>query len=177
MTAQSPVPIWDPVVRVFHWTLATTVIVDYWWADPGSDLHDWIGYLAAAAVAVRVGWGFLGSGHARFDDFTPSVRGLREHLAELRARRVPLDSGHNPIGALMIYAVFLLIAVLAVTGWLHEEVDALYGNGFLQETHELAAHTLWIFALVHVVSVFAVQWLGRIELVRPMITGWRRRRS
>jgi len=74
----------------------------------------------------------------------------------------------------MIYLVFLLITILTVTGWLHEEVDALFGNDFLQETHELAAHVLWIAALVHIASVFVVQHIGKIELVRPMITGRRR---
>jgi len=168
------VAVWDPVVRGFHWTLAASVIAAYWFTDPGGDLHNWIGYLAAAAVAVRVVWGFAGRGHARFSSFTPTPERLREHLEALRSRTVPLDTGHNPLGALMIYAVFLLVAVLTVTGWLHEEVDALFGNQFLQDTHELAAHALWICAVIHVVSVFVVQQLGRIELVRPMITGRRR---
>jgi len=160
-------------VRVFHWTLAAAVIVDYWLTDPGSDLHNWIGYVAAAAVLARIVWGFVARGHARFDSFTPSLARIREHMEALSSREIPLDSGHNPLGALMIYLVFLLIAVLAITGWMHEEIDALFGNDLLQEIHELAAHTLWICALLHVVSVFVVQYVGRIDLVRPMITGRR----
>lgn len=174
MNGPASVEIWDPVVRGFHWTLATAVLVDYWVTDPGSDLHNWIGYLAAAAVAVRIVWGFVGTRHARFASFAPSRARLHDHLAALQTRTVPLDSGHNPVGALMIYAVFLLVAVLTVTGWLHEEIDALFGNAFLQETHELAAHALWLCAIVHVASVLVVQYVGRIELVRPMITGRRR---
>ena len=174
MKQAASIEIWDPVVRGFHWTLASTIIIDYWVTDPGSDLHNWIGYLAAAAVLVRIVWGFAGRGYARFDSFTPSVARLREHADALRSRTVPLDSGHNPLGALMIYVVFFLVAALTITGWLHEEVDALFGNDFLQETHELAAHALWICALIHIASVFVVQQVGRIELVRPMITGHRR---
>lgn len=170
----APVRVWDPLVRALHWMLAGAVLVNYWLTESGSDLHTWVGYLAAAVVLVRIVWGFAGRGHARFDAFTPSMAGIREHIEAMASRRMPLDSGHNPLGALMIYLMFLLIAVLAVTGWLHEEVDALYGNDLLQEIHELAAHTLWICALLHVLAVFVVQHLGRIELVRPMITGWRR---
>ena len=177
MNEPASIPIWDPLVRVFHWTLAVLVIVDYWFTESGSDVHNWVGYAAAAAVAVRIVWGFAGAGHARFDDFTVSLSGVREHLQALSARRVPLDSGHNPLGAMMVYLVFFLVAVLALTGWLHEEIDSLYGNDLLQKTHELAAHALWIAALIHVASVFLVQQYGRIELVRPMITGRRRRRD
>ncbi|MDZ7669872.1 MAG: cytochrome b/b6 domain-containing protein [Gammaproteobacteria bacterium] len=174
MGEPASIQIWDPVVRGFHWTLAAAVITDYWFTDPGSDLHDWIGYLAAAAVVVRIVWGFIGSGYARFDSFTPSRARIREHLRALSARQVPLESGHNPLGALMIYVVFFLIAILTVTGWMHEEIDALFGNDLLQEIHELAAHLLWIAALVHVASVIVVQYAGRVELIRPMITGRRR---
>lgn len=167
--------IWDPVVRVLHWSLAALVLIDYWLTEPGSSVHDWLGYLAMAIVVLRIVWGFTGRGHARFSAFTPSLARLREHWAALSARSVPIDSGHNPLGALMIYAVMFLVTALAITGWLHEEIDALFGNDFLQKTHELAAHALWISAIIHVLSVFVVQYYGRVELVRPMITGRRRR--
>lgn len=177
MSRPEAVEIWDPVVRGFHWTLAAAVITVYWLTDPGSDLHNWVGYLAAAAVAVRIVWGFVGVGNARFENFTPSVARLREHLQALSSRNVPLKSGHNPLGALMIYLVFFLVVALTVTGWLHEEIDVLFGNEFLQESHALAGHVLWILALIHVVSVIAVQYVGRIALISPMITGRRRPRS
>jgi cytochrome b len=118
----------------------------------------------------------VGQGYARFDTFVPSRERFREHMAAMMARTIPADSGHNPLGALMIYLVFLLVAVLTVTGWMHEEIDALFGNDLLQEIHEVAAHTLWICALLHVAAVFLVQYVGRIDLVRPMITGRRKPR-
>lgn len=163
-------------MRILHWTLAVAVVVNYWVTEPGSDIHTWIGYTATAVVAARIIWGFVGRGYARFDTFTPSIERLREHTAALVSGSIPTDSGHNPLGALMIYLVLVLVAVLATTGWMHEEIDALYGNELLQEIHALAAHTLWIAAVVHVVAVFLVQYVGRIELVRPMITGRRRSR-
>ncbi|WP_405219874.1 cytochrome b/b6 domain-containing protein [Lentisalinibacter sediminis] len=174
MTRPASVVIWDPLVRVFHWTLAVIVVANYWLTESGEDIHTWLGYTAAAAVLARVVWGFLGTKHARFADFPVSLARIREHFRELAARKLPVDSGHNPLGAIMVYLMFLLVAVLACTGWLHEEVDALYGNELLQQVHAYAAHTLWIGALVHVAAVFVVQYTGRIELVRPMITGRRR---
>jgi len=176
LTRSESVAVWDPVVRIFHWTLAAIVLANYWLTEPGEDVHTWLGYTAAAGVLGRIFWGFLGTKHARFADFPVSRARIRSHLRELAARRLPADSGHNPFGAVMIYLVFLLVAVLACTGWLHEEVDALYGNELLQQVHAYAAHTLWIGALIHVAAVFIVQYVGRIELVRPMITGRRRLR-
>ncbi len=174
MSGPASVVIWDPVVRIFHWTLAAVVVANYWLTEPGEDVHTWLGYTAVAAVLVRVVWGFLGTKHARFADFPVSLAALREHFGELRARALPADAGHNPLGAMMIYLMFFLVGLLACTGWLHEEVDALYGNDLLQQVHAYAAHTLWIGAMIHVAAVFIVQHVGRIELLRPMITGRRR---
>lgn len=176
MSRSASVVIWDPVVRIFHWALAAIVLANYWLTEPGEDIHTWLGYTAAAAVLARAVWGFVGTKHARFADFPVSLTRIREHFRELAARKLPADSGHNPLGAIMVYLMFLLVAVLACTGWLHEEVDALYGNALLQQVHAYTAHTLWIGALVHIAAVFAVQCVGRIDLVRPMITGRRRLR-
>ena len=177
MNRPASIVIWDPVVRIFHWTLAVLVLANYWLTEAGEDVHTWLGYTAAAAVLVRIVWGFTGTQHARFADFPVSLSGMREHLRELVARRLPADSGHNPFGAAMIYLMFFLVGVLVCTGFLHEEVDALYGNDLLQQVHEIAAHTLWICALIHVAAVFIVQYVGRIDLLRPMITGRRRLRQ
>jgi len=161
-------------VRIFHWTLAGIFLANYWVTEPGKDIHTWLGYAALLAVVLRIIWGFLGTKRARFCDFSITLAGIREHTRQLANRSVPADSGHNPMGAIMIYLMLALVVVLACTGILHEHVDALYGNDLLQQVHRLAAHTLWIAALIHVVAVLAVQYIGRIELVRPMITGRRR---
>lgn len=174
MSRSASIVIWDPVVRIFHWTLAAIVLANYWLTDSGEDIHTWLGYAAASAVLIRVGWGFFGGKHARFADFPISLARIREHLGELSARSLPADSGHNPLGAIMIYLMFLLVLLLVSTGWLHQEVDALYGNDLLQRVHAYAAHALWAGALIHVAAVFIMQYVGRIELVRPMITGRRR---
>ncbi len=174
MARPASILIWDPAVRIFHWALAAIVLANYWLTEAGEDIHTWLGYAAAAALLARIVWGFLGTEHARFADFPVTLAGIRKHLRQLSARRIPADSGHNPLGAAMIYLMFLLVAVLVCTGFLHEEVDALYGNDLLEEVHRVTAHTLWIASLIHVAAVFVVQHLGRIELVRPMITGRRR---
>lgn len=66
------VRIWDPLVRVFHWSLALSVLLAWISAEGWGRWHEWIGYGTLALVAVRLAWGFVGSRYARFAAF---VRG------------------------------------------------------------------------------------------------------
>ena len=61
--------VWDRFVRFFHWALVACVVLNYTVVEEGDDLHQWLGYAAAALVAARVVWGFVGSTHARFANF------------------------------------------------------------------------------------------------------------
>ncbi|GAB3311512.1 cytochrome b/b6 domain-containing protein [Haliea atlantica] len=177
MSGPASLPVWGPFIRIFHWSLAVAVVTNYWFTEGGSDLHVWIGYAASLAVLARIAGGLAGRGHARFDSCPVNRETIREHVLALRQRNLPPDSGHNPLGALMIYLMFLLIAILAISGTLHEQIDALYGDPLLQGIHAFAAQVLWVCAMTHVAAVFLVQALGRIQLVRPMITGYRQLRN
>lgn len=63
-------PVWDLFVRVFHWTLVGCVLLNQFVLEEGETPHEWAGYLAAALVVARFVWGFIGSRHARFSDFS-----------------------------------------------------------------------------------------------------------
>ena len=66
------VAVWDRFVRLFHWSLVGCVLVNAFLLDDGETLHRWLGYTASALVLARIVWGFVGSRHARFDDFFPT---------------------------------------------------------------------------------------------------------
>lgn len=63
-------PVWDRFVRVFHWTLVSSVLLNYFVLEEGEAPHEWVGYLATALVVARAVWGFIGSPHARFAAFS-----------------------------------------------------------------------------------------------------------
>jgi cytochrome b len=72
--AVAKVYVWDPVVRLFHWTLVAAFAVAYLTEDP---LIVQVGacYVVGLLLVTRVIWGFVGAGHGRFSDFTYSPHG------------------------------------------------------------------------------------------------------
>ncbi len=175
MASQS-VRVWDPFVRVFHWLTASLFLGNYLlsdedlWLEGGSRLHRWVGYSLAGLVIARVLWGFIGSHHARFRNFVPSLGQLQAYIRELRRGRHPYYLGHNPAGALMI--LFLLVGLLAtaLSGWLLT-LERFHDQGWLEGLHGLLANSLMAAVVVHVLAVLLVSLKTRDKLVRAMLTG------
>ena len=89
--APSATKVWDPFVRIFHWSLVTCVVLNQFVLEDGKTAHEWVGYTASALVLARVVWGFVGSRHARFSDFFPTPGRLARHVQALRRTREHLD--------------------------------------------------------------------------------------
>jgi len=119
-------------------------------------------------------WGFIGPPNARFKNFFPSFSGIKNHFYELKQRKMKQEQGHNPLGGLMVFAILVLFLVQAVTGFLREEIDALYGDSFLTSLHGISANIIFALVIIHIIAVFITAYLGKIELIRPMINGKRR---
>lgn len=170
--------IWPWWVRLAHWTLVLVFVADYFVLEPGSSLHNWLGYGATLLVGLRIALGFFTSNHyASFSSCDLSKGAFRHHFHEFKDRQLNPAAGHNPLGWLMVFAFWALLLVLAVTGFLAEEVGYFFGNRVLDAIHIWAADAMLIAALIHVASVFVVALWGRVPLVRPMITGYRKTRK
>lgn len=167
-------PVWDRFVRVFHWTLVSCVLLNYFVLEEGDPPHEWAGYLAAALVVARFVWGFIGSRHARFSDFFPTPSRLKHHLQAMRSGQPEHHWGHNPLGALMMFLLMGLVIALGITGWM-QGTDAYFGEEWLQELHELLAHALLISAGLHAASAIVMGRIVRTRLVKAMVTGTKER--
>lgn len=174
MTGQRDIVIWDAFIRVYHWLLVILFSLNYFVLEPGGTLHQLAGYSIVALITARFVWGFYGSHHARFANFKPSRSALRKHLAHLHQRQLPATSGHNPVGALMIYALMGLFVLQAGSGFLMEEVDYFFGSDPVNTFHAYTADAIFVLVLIHIAAVVLVGQLGRIQLIRPMLTGKRR---
>jgi cytochrome b len=172
--SESSRPVWDRFVRVFHWTLVGTVLLNQFALEEGEALHEWAGYLAAALVVARIVWGFIGSRHARFADFFPTPSRLRRHLQALRSGRPEHHWGHNPFGALMMFLLMGLVLALGLTGWM-QGLDAFWGEEWLQDLHETFADGLLLAAGLHAASAIVMGRFERTRLVKAMVTGVKER--
>jgi cytochrome b len=109
------VRVWDPLVRLFHWTVVTGCAINLI-AEDGNKVHRTVGYVVAGAVVVRILWGFIGRGHALFTDFVPRPSELSNYVRVLVARREARYIGHNPAGSVMILALLGALIGVSVTG-------------------------------------------------------------
>ncbi|HJV43234.1 cytochrome b/b6 domain-containing protein [Caulobacter sp.] len=107
---------WDPVVKLTHWTVVAAIIANALITEEGSDAHVWVGYALAATLALRLIWGVIGPAEARFTAFPPSPRRALAHIREIAAGKKSEHASHNPLGALMVYAIWSTLAVIVVTG-------------------------------------------------------------
>ena len=54
------VAVWDPLLRVLHWSLAASVLIAWFTANIFDKVHEIAGYAALVLAAGRVVWGFIG---------------------------------------------------------------------------------------------------------------------
>ena len=172
---QSPatVRVWDPLVRIFHWSLVGLFTFAFLTGDEWQTPHETAGYIIAGLIAFRVIWGFVGSRHARFFSFIyrPStVAGFVADTVRMKARRY---LGHNPAGGLMVIALLIVIIAISVTGWMMT-TDAYWGVGWVEDLHEVSAFSALSLIALHIGGVIVASFEHGENLVRAMVTGRKR---
>lgn len=116
MTAATTTRNWDPVVKLTHWSIVLAILANALFTEEGSAAHVWVGYALAAILALRLLWGLVGPADARFTAFPPSPARALRHVGEIRRGEKAEHKSHNPLGALMVYAIWSCLAVIIATG-------------------------------------------------------------
>lgn len=168
--------LWDPLVRLCHWSLAIVFFANYFFTEEGDAWHRWLGYYAAAWVLVRLLWGFIGTPAARWADFWPTPARLAAHLRALLGWRPFHRLGHSPIGALVMILMLALMFGLGVTGFLLEEVDYFWGEDLPRDIHVFFADALFALVCLHLLAALVESLRLGENLPLSMITGRRRKR-
>lgn len=177
--------VWDLPTRLFHWLLvgavATAAITGFLAPERWLDVHYWSGSFIGFLVVFRLVWGFVGSWYARFKSFLFPLPETLAHLRALSQRRTSHYTGHNPAGALMVFALLGTLTVLTITGLLilggQENIGLLAGfvpyalGAAVVEFHELLAFALLALIAAHIIGVLTESLLSKENLVRAMITG------
>lgn len=167
------VKVWDPFVRVFHWSLVTAFTVAWLTAEEWDRAHEWSGYVAAGLVILRILWGLVGSRYARFSQFVRRPRVVIEYLSDMTKFREKRYLGHNPAGSAMIVVLLLGMIVLAGTGWMAMQ-PASAGMKWAEDVHEVIANTMLLLVGVHVAGVIVASIRHGENLARSMVTGLKR---
>ena len=179
--------VWDPVVRVFHWSLVFFFLVDYISGEDFELVHVWSGYIIILLLAVRVAWGFVGTQHARFIDFVTRPKTAKQYFIDTLRKRAPRYLGHNPAGGWMI---LLLIASLLLTTFsgiaLYAAAEhagpladtfisgSKYWKGIFKDLHEFFANFSVLLVVIHIGGVIIESNIHKENLVRSMWTGYKR---
>lgn len=171
------VRVWDGFVRTLHWTLAAAVatcwISGHWPPGHFDDVHHTAGYVAGAAVVLRVIWGFTGGRYARFAQFARGPRAVLAYARAMRSRREPRHLGHNPLGGWMVLLLWGTAAALVISGWLYT-TDWLWGYEWLSDLHAALAWLIATLVLGHLGGVIATSWRHRENLLGAMLSGSKR---
>jgi cytochrome b len=168
------VPVWSRFVRLFHWSLVATVALAWITSEVGRGLHEPIGWVMVALLALRLAWGLAGRDRAaRFASFVRGPAAVVAYARNVLRQRAPRFLGHNPLGGWMVIALMLTLAAVAVTGWL-VTTDAFFGSEIMEEVHEALAEGVLVLVAVHVAGVIYTGRHQRENLVRAMLTGRKR---
>lgn len=194
---QGTVRVWDPLVRLFHWSLVVAFAVAWLTADELSTVHEIAGYVVAGLVAFRLVWGLVGSRHARFARFLTGPRATLGYLGDITRGKERRYLGHNPAGAAMIAALLVTLSATSFTGWLMAEPGRVSmlpdlpqivapawadddgdhrdgGAGAIKDLHEVLANLLLLLVALHVAGVLMASVRHHENLARAMVTGDKR---
>ena len=166
------VKVWDPLVRLFHWSLAACIFGAFL-VEEGDTAHQWLGYTALGLIAFRVLWGLVGTRHARFSDWVRGPRAVGTYLRERLSGRSQRRLGHNPAAAVMILLLMAGVAAVGLTGWM-QTWDAYWGAEWLEELHEALAYGLLTLIGVHVLAAIVESLHYRENLIAAMVHGRKR---
>lgn len=168
-----PIRVWDPLVRIFHWSLVAAFVLAWLTGDEWDDVHEVAGYVIAALIGFRLIWGLVGSRHARFPDFVRGPRAVARYCQDIAYGREARFIGHNPAGGAMIVMLLVTLAGACLTGWMYT-TDLFWGVEWVEETHEWLANALLVLVALHVAGVVLASRRHHENLARTMVTGLKR---
>lgn len=179
------VKVWDRFLRFFHWSLFACFATAFVSGEVHAPtLHALAGYVLGVLLAARVYWGFKGGAYARFSSFNFSNSETLAYLRSMISGNPKHYFGHNPAGALMVFTLLGLLALVFASGLLvfaaidFEGPLLFVANRVSDDTsyifrhlHQFLAHAALVLVLLHLLGVLVGSIQHRENLVRAMITG------
>lgn len=157
---------WSLFVRLTHWVVALCVLINFF-NDTGYT-HRLIGYVCLGIVGLRILYGLHKNTSNNAHFYLPRLSLIKQHVAEIKTSHVAPYQGHNPLGMLAVYLIWLLIALLALTGWI-SRTDAYWGEDGAVILHETLSYLLQGVVVLHVLAVVVMSKLQKQNLIKAML--------
>lgn len=172
--------VWDLPIRLFHWLLVVCITGSFVTINLGDELIQWhayFGYSILTLLIFRIIWGFVGSTHARFASFMPTKKAIVDYLSGSSPRVL----GHNPIGAISVFALIFVLCVQVFTGLFVDDEVSFQGplakyvpdsiSSFLSEIHEGNQVVILTLIAIHIAAIIFYKKFKGEDLIKPMISG------
>ena len=183
---KSKLLVWDFPVRLFHWLLVIALLAA-WYTSDGErnliDIHLQVGYFILGLIIFRIIWGVVGTQYAKFSQFVPSKQVLASYLKSSQQNKRYSTVGHNPLGALMVVLMLTLILSQAISGlFMNDDVfttGPYYASvsSSVQKTMSFIHHNVFdvilVVSAIHIIAVFYYLIAKKINLIVPMLTGYK----
>lgn len=175
------IKVWSLPTRLLHWTLVCSFATAFYTASHElmRNIHVYAGYLAGTVIIVRWLYGFLMKDFSAFRRFRPNpVAGLA-YILNMLTGKAKRYLGHNPAGALAIYAMLALGSLTIITGYMsfNDIVPPfdMVDEDRMQDFHNFVANTWLGIVVLHLAGVAVGSLVHRENLVLAMVTGYKRR--
>ena len=164
--------VWDPLLRIFYWSLVGGFTANALLIDGEADLHEINGYAILGLIGFRMLWGVIGPRYARFASFPPDPAAAFGQAGEMLRGDKKVHFGHSPLGALMIYDLLLSILAIVVTGWLLT-TSTFWGVAWVEDAHEALVSWAELSVVVLVAAVVLESLRLDVNLPKAMLTGYK----
>ena len=176
--------VWDLPTRLWHWLLVAAVVGLVVSGKIGGNALVWhmrFGLVVFTLLGFRLLWGVVGGRWSRFASFVYAPGTVLRYLRGEHRPGDHFEVGHNPLGALSVFALIAVLVLQVATGLVADDEIATTGplNKYVSNALGLSL-TAWhkgvgqwlLLALValHVVAIVVYRLRGQ-NLVKPMLTG------
>ncbi len=178
------VRVWDVPIRLFHWLLVLAIIGLFTTGKLGGNWMQWherIGYFVLGLILFRILWGVVGSRHARFSNFVRGPKTIFGYMKAFTKKDAPHYLGHNPMGALSVVAILLVVGFQAVSGLFADDDIMLRGpyaaavgtdwSSLITKLHKWNSDLILILIGLHVAAILYYVLVKKDALIKPMFTG------
>ncbi len=108
-------------IKVFHWSLAASVVLSWLFAEELTLWHEYAGYVALALIAWRLVWAMVGPKSAGLSRYTRGAKKAVAYSRDIVTGRGPRPVGAFPFASLSVLLLFVTVTATSVSGWLIAE--------------------------------------------------------